>query len=137
MEPNYIQLPPMPSDMPVKFVEVVWVFAQMEESERERFLDSMMEERELGTGSEGKEKLLRMMEESGGEASPYVEEFYSQMRELIGTLIAQACEMATLVFQYYCIEERSIEEISETVHVPKDIIEIMAQYYKKNEKILS
>ena len=44
-----------------------------------------------------KEELLKMMEESRGGTSPYVEEFNSLMRELIGTLIAQACEMAALV----------------------------------------
>ena len=112
MEPNYIQLPPMPSDMPPELIEVVWGFARMEEPERKKFLAFMQEEMKAGTDKSEKEKLLRMMERSGGEASPYVEEFHSLMRELVGTLVTQACEMAALVLQYYCIDEKSIKEIS-------------------------
>lgn len=72
MEPNYIQLPPMPSDMPPELIEVVWGFARMEEPERKKFLAFMQEEMKAGTDKSEKEKLLRMMERSGGEASPYV-----------------------------------------------------------------
>lgn len=134
MEPNYIQLPPIPSDMPPELIEVVWGFARMEEPERKKFLAFMQEEMKAGTDKSEKEKLLRMMERSGGEASPYVEEFHSLMRELVGTLVAQACEMAALVLQYYCIDEKSIKEISEIFHVPENTIELMAQYYERKKK---
>lgn len=59
------------------------------------------------------------------------EEFYSLMQELIGTLIAQACEMAAFVYRKYCIEENSIKEISEAIHVSRDSVELMTQYYEK------
>lgn len=71
------------------------------------------------------------MEESGGEASTYVEAFNSLMQELIGTLVAQACEMSALVLQYYCVDGKSVKEIAETFHVPEDTVELMAQYYKR------
>lgn len=134
MESNYIQLPPMPSDMPTELIEVVWGFARMEKPERKKFLDFIREEMKFGADYEEKEKLLSMMEESGGEESPYVEEFSSLMRNLIGTLILQACEMAALVLKYYCIEQKSIKEISEIVHIPEDTIELMAQYYERKKE---
>ena len=134
MEPNYIQLPPLPSDMPTDLIEIIWGFARMEEPERKKFLDFMRENMKPGVDNGKREELLRMMEESGGEASPYVEEFNSLMRDLIGTLVAQACEMAALVLQYYCVDEKSIKEISEIVHVPENTIELMAQYYERKMK---
>ena len=56
------------------------------------------------------------------------------MQELIGTLIAQACEMSACIYQKYCIEKKSTKEISEAIHVPQDAVELMAQYYEKNMK---
>ena len=134
MKPNYIQLPRMPSDLPTELIEIVWGFARMEKLERKKFLDIIREEMKSGADNEEKEKLLKLMEEAGGEASPYVEEFSLLMRDLIGTLIAQACEMAALVLRYYCIDEKSTKEISEIVHVPENTIELMAQYYERKMK---
>ena len=134
MEPNYIQLPPLPSDMPIDLIEIIWGFVRMEEPERKKFLDFMRENMKHGANNGKREELLRMMEESGGEASPYVEEFNSLMRDLIGTLVAQACEMAALVLQYYCVDEKSIKEISEIFDVPENTIELMAQYYERKKK---
>lgn len=134
MEPNYIQLPPLPSDMPTDLIEIIWGFARMEEPERKKFLDFMRENMKPGVDNGKREELLRMMEKSRGEASPYVEEFHSLMRDLIGTLVAQACEMAALVLQYYCVDEKSIKEISEIFHVPENTIELMAQYYERKMK---
>ena len=134
MEPNYIQLPPMPSDMPSELIEIVWGFARMEEPERKKFLDFMRENMKPGVDNGKREELLRMMEKSRGEASPYVEEFHSLMRDLIGTLVAQACEMAALVLQYYCVDEKSIKEISEKFDLPEDTVELMTQYYERKMK---
>lgn len=134
MEPNYIQLPPLPSDMPTDFIVIIWGFARMEEPERKKFLDLMRENMKPDANNGKREELLRMIEKSGGEASPYVEEFNSLMRDLIGTLVAQACEMAALVLQYYCIDEKSIKEISEIFHVPENTIELMVQYYERKMK---
>lgn len=53
------------------------------------------------------------------------------MQELIGTLIAQACEMAALVLQRYYVDEKSIKEISEIFHVPENTIGLMTQYYER------
>ena len=134
METDYIQLPPMPSDTPTELVAVVWIYAKMEKPEKEQFLDFMRENIKPGTSDDEKEKLMKLMEKSKLKPSPYVEEFHSLMQELIGTLIAQACEMSAFIYQKYCIGEKSIKEISETIHVPEDSIELMAQYYERKMK---
>ena len=61
MEPKYIQLPPLPSDMPTELIEIVWGFARMEESERKKFLDYMRENVKPGVDEREKEELLKMM----------------------------------------------------------------------------
>ena len=134
METDCIQLPPMPSDTPTELLAVVWIYARMEKPEKEQFLDFMRENIKSGTSDGEKEKLMELIEKSKLKPSPYVEEFHSIMQELIGTLIAQACEMSALIYQKYCIEEKSINEISETIHVPQNAVELMAQYYEKNMK---
>lgn len=134
MRSDYIQLPPMPSDMPPELIKFVWEFARMEEPDQKKILDFIQKNIKPDGGDSGEEKLLKMMEDSGGEASPYVKEFHSLLRELIGTLVAQACELAALVLQYYCIDEKSIKEISETACVPENMIELMARYYERKMK---
>ena len=134
MEKDYIQLPPMPSDTPTELVAIVWIYVKMEEPEKVQILDFIRENVKPGTTEGEKEKLMELMEKSKLNPSPYVEEFYSLMQELIGTLIAQACEMSACIYQKYCIEEKSTKEISEAIHVPQDAVELMAQYYEKNMK---
>lgn len=134
MEPNYIQLPPMPSDMPIELLEIVWGFARMEGTEKEKFLEFMRNVLKINSEDGRSERLIRMIEESALEPSPYVEEFNLLIRELIGTLVAQACEMAALVLQYYCVDEKSIKEISEKFDVPENTIELMTQYYERKMK---
>ena len=131
MEPKYIQLPPMPSDMPIELLEIIWGFARMEETEKEKFLEFMRDVLKRNSEDGRSERLIRMMKESASESSPYVEEFNSLMRELLGTLVAQACEIAAVVLQYYCVDEKSIKEISEKFDLPEDTVELMTQYYNK------
>ena len=134
MEKDYIQLPPMPSDTPTELVAIVWIYVKMEEPEKVQILDFIRENVKPGTNEGEKEKLMELMEKSKLNPSPYVEEFYSLMQELIGTLIAQACEMSACIYQKYYIEKKSTKEISEAIHVPQDAVELMAQYYEKNMK---
>ena len=134
METDYIQLPPMPSDTPTELVAIVWIYAKMEEPEKVQILDFIRENVKPGTNEGEKEKLMELMEKSKLNPSPYVEEFHSLMQELIGTFIAQACEMSACIYQKYCIEKKSTKEISEAIHVPQYAVELMAQYYEKNMK---
>lgn len=134
MEPNYIQLPPMPSNMPIELLEIIWGFARMEGTEKEKFLEFIRNVLKMNSEDGRSERLIKMMEESALEPSTYVEEFNSLMRDLIGTLVAQACEMAALVLQYYCVDEKSIKEISKKFDVPENTIELMTQYYERKMK---
>ena len=34
MEQKYIQLPPLPSDMPLESIEMIWLYAQMSDEKR-------------------------------------------------------------------------------------------------------
>ena len=99
----------------------------MEKSDKEKVLTFMRENMASDIELSEKQKMIKLIEES--KPSPYVEEFHSLMQKLIGTLIAQSCEMSALVYQKYCIEKNSIKEISETFHVPENSVELMAQYY--------
>ena len=134
MKSNYIQLPPMPSDMPTELIKIIWGYAKMEGQERENFLDFMQKNAKIDAEDDAGEELIKMMEESELKAGSNVEEFHSLMQELIGILIVQACEMSALVYQCYCIDGKSIKEISETIHVPEESIELMAQYYERKMK---
>lgn len=49
--------------------------------------------------------LSKVLEDSDGKVNPDVKEFIDLMRKLVGTLIAQSCEMAALVYQNYYIEK--------------------------------
>lgn len=60
------------------------------------------------------------------ETNADVAEFTALMQQMIGTLIVQACETAAFVYQYYCIDGKTINEISETFNVSKDTIQLIA-----------
>lgn len=64
-------------------------------------------------------------------------EFTALMQQMIGTLIVQACETAAFVYQYYCIDGKTIEEISKTFNVSKDTIQLIAQYYERKNRRMS
>ena len=78
--------------------------------------------------------LSKVLEDSDEKVNPDVKEFIDLMRKLVGTLNAQSCEMAALVYQNYYIEKKSTEEISKEFHVDEESIRIVSQYYNKNMK---
>ena len=77
----------------------------------------------------------KVLRDSEAEENPDVKEFIDLMRKLIGILIAQSCEMAALVYQNYCMEKKSTEDISEEFNVDQESIQLMAQYYDKKIKL--
>lgn len=58
MEPNYIQLPPLPSDMPIELIEIVWAYARMEESEKENFLEFLRKNAKSDIGGWRERKII-------------------------------------------------------------------------------
>ena len=134
MKPKYIQLPPLPLDLPTEVIKMIWLYTWLSGEEQEMIRDSIRENLKKENKNLDETDLSKILQDSDEEVNPDVKEFTDLMRELVGILIAQSCEMAALVLQYYCIDEKSIKEISEIFHVPENTIELMAQYYERKMK---
>lgn len=130
MEPKYIQLPPLPLDLPTEVIEMIWLYTRLSGKEQEMIRDFIREN--LKNKNLDGTDLSKMLEDSDEKVNPDVKEFIDLMRKLVGTLIAQSCEMAVLVYQNYYIEKKSTEEISKEFHVDEESIRIVSQYYDKN-----
>ena len=128
MEPKYIQLPPLPLDLPTEVIEMIWLYTRLSGEEQEMIRDFIRENLKKGNRN------LDETDLSDEKVNPDVKEFIDLMRKLVGTLIAQSCEMAALVYQNYYIEKKSTEEISKEFHVDEESIRIVSQYYDKNMK---
>ena len=135
MEPKYIQLPPLPLDLPAEVIEMIWLYTRLSVEEQEmirKFIRENLKKRNRNVKETDFAKVLR---DSEAEENPDVKEFIVLMRMLVGTLIAQSCEMAALVYQNYCMEKKSTEDISEEFNVDQESIQLMAQYYDKKIKL--
>ena len=134
MEPKYIQLPPLPLDLPAEVIEMIWLYTRLPEEEQEMIRDFIRENLKKGNKNLDEIDLSKVLEDFDEKVNPDVKEFIVLMRMLVGTLIAQSCEMAALVYQNYYIEKKSTEEISKEFHVDEESIRIVSQYYDKNMK---
>ncbi len=134
MEPKYIQLPPLPLDLPAEVIEMIWLYTRLSGEEQEMIRDFIRENLKKGNKNLDEIDLSKVLEDFDEKVNPDVKEFIDLMRKLVGTLIAQSCEMAALVYQNYYIEKKSTEEISKEFHVDEESIRIVSQYYDKNMK---
>lgn len=134
MEPKYIQLPPLPLDLPTEVIEMIWLYTRLSGEEQEMIRDFIRENLKKENRNLDGTDLSKMLEDSDEKVNPDVKELIDLMRKLVGTLIAQSCEMAALVYQNYYIEKKSTEEISKEFHVDEESIRIVSQYYDKNMK---
>ena len=134
MEPKYIQLPPLPLDLPAEVIEMIWLYTRLSGEEQEMIRDFIRENLKKENRNLDGTAFSKVLEDSDEKVNPDVKEFIDLMRKLIGTLIAQSCEMAALVYQNYYIEKKSTEEISKEFHVDEESIRIVSQYYDKNMK---
>ncbi len=135
MEPKYIQLPPLPSDMPVEALETIWLYTQLSRQEQRAIRDFIRENLKEDNKDLDETELAKMMQEPETEVNPDVKEYSDLMRKLLGTLIAQSCEMAALVYQDYCIEKKSVEEISKEFNIDEEAVRLMVQYYNKRAEL--
>lgn len=134
MEPKYIQLPPLPLDLPAEVIEMIWLYTRLSGEEQEMIRDFIRENLKKENKNLDETDLSKVLEGSDEKVNPDVKEFIDLMRMLVGTLIAQSCEMAALIYQNYYIEKKSTEEISKEFHVDEESIRIVSQYYDKNMK---
>ena len=135
MKPEYIQLPPLPSDLPAEVIEMIWLYTRLSGEEQEMIREFIRENLKKGNRNVEETDFAKVMRDSEAEENPDVKEFIDLMRKLIGILIAQSCDMAALVYQNYCIEKKSTEDISEEFNVDQESIQLMVQYYDKKIKL--
>ena len=135
MKPEYIQLPPLPSDLPAEVIEMIWLYTRLSVEEQEMIREFIRENLKKRNRNVKETDFAKVLQDSEAEENPDVKEFIDLMRKLIGILIAQSCDMAVLVYQNYCIEKKSTEDISEEFNVDQESIQLMAQYYDKKIKL--
>ena len=135
MKPEYIQLPPLPSDLPAEVIEMIWLYTRLSGEEQEMIREFIWENLKKGNRNVEETDFAKVMRDSEAEENPDVKEFIDLMRKLIGILIAQSCDMTALVYQNYCMEKKSTEDISEEFNVDQESIQLMAQYYDKKIKL--
>lgn len=135
MKLKYIQLPPLPLDAPKELIEMIWVYARLPKDEQKTLLDFIQNEVENSNENSEKIEPSDVVKRGEVEASSDLEEYTNLMRKMIAGLIAQACENAALVYWNYCVEKKSIEEISEEYGVEAEFIELMARYYEERMEL--
>ena len=135
MKPEYIQLPPLPTDLPAEVIEMIWLYTRLSGEEQEMIREFIRENLKKGNRNVEETDFAKVLRDYEAEENPDVKEFIDLMRKLIGILIAQSCDMAALVYQNYCIEKKSTEDISEEFNVDQESIQLMAQYYDKKIKL--
>ena len=135
MESKYIQLPPLPLDMPAEYIEMIWLYTRLSRQEQEMIRDFIKENLKKDNRNLDETELSKVLQESEAEINPDVKEYTDLMKKLLGTLIAQSCEMAALVYQNYCIEKKSIKEIAKKFNVNEESVQLMVQYYDKKIKL--
>jgi hypothetical protein len=135
MKPEYIQLPPLPTDLPAEVIEMIWLYTRLSGEEQEMIREFIRENLKKGNRNVEETDFAKVLRDYEAEENPDVKEFIDLMRKLIGILIAQSCDMAVLVYQNYCIEKKSTEDISEEFNVDQESIQLMVQYYDKKIKL--
>lgn len=135
MKPEYIQLPPLPTDLPAEVIEMIWLYTRLSGEEQEMIREFIRENLKKGNRNVEETDFAKVLRDYEAEENPDVKEFIDLMRKLTGILIAQSCEMAALVYQNYCIEKKSTEDISEEFNVDQESIQLMVQYYDKKIKL--
>ena len=131
MESKYIQLLPLPLDMPAECIEMIWLYTRLSRQEQEMIRDFIRANLQKDNRNLDETELSKVLQESEAEINPDVKEYADLMKKLLGTLIAQSCEMAALVYQNHCIEKKSIKEISKKFNVTEESVQLMIQYYDK------
>lgn len=132
METGYIKLPPLPADTSAETLELIWQFTKLERNEQEtvrNYLRNMLEGSNTGQSAEKFSRLL--VDGETAETNPAVAEFAKLMRNVIGELAAEACELAAFVYQQYCMDGKTLSEIAEESKVDENILCLIAQYYDR------
>lgn len=129
MKTKYIQLPPLPEDLPTELIEIIWLYAKMPKDKRKMFME--FNENVYGLPENlGKTELSKLLNRTDKELDSDLSEYAELMKKFLGTLYSQACETAGFVYQHYCVEGKSLEEISREYQIDEEALRLIAQYYR-------
>lgn len=134
-EVRYIQLPPIPEDIELPALEAIWTIARMNKEQRKdalRQLEAMIGDEETNemdevTMQEVLEKYTDV--DDDGIFSQYVE----CMRNLISRLILESYDVAAYVYQKYCVEKQSVEELLENTRLSEQELNMFISYFDVRE----
>lgn len=130
MKTKYIQLPPLPEDLPTELIGIIWLYAKMPKDKRKMFLEFMNENVYGVPENLGKTELSKLLNRKDEELDPDLIEYAELMKKFLGTLYSQACETAGFVYQHYCVEGKSLKEISREYQIDEESLRLMEQYYE-------
>lgn len=130
MKTKYIQLPPLPEDLPTELIGIIWLYAKMPKDKRKMFLEFMNENVYGVPENLGKTELSKLLNRKDEELDPDLIEYAELMKKFLGTLYSQACETAGFVYQHYCVEGKSLKEISREYQIDEESLRLMVQYYE-------
>jgi len=134
METKYLHLPPLPMDLPIEQIEIIWLYAKMPEEKRKMLLEFIKENVEGRPEDFDKTEYAKLMNDTDKELDSDLQEYVDCTRRFLGTLISQACETAGFLYQHYCVEGKSVEEIAREYGMDEKDLQLIAQYYDKTGK---
>lgn len=129
MKEKYIQLPPLSVDLPSELVGIIWLYAKMPKDRRSTLLEFMNVNVFSDAEDISKTELSKILNETDKELEPDLLEYVELMKKFLGILLSQACEMAGFVYQHYCVEGKSLEEISRDYRIDEESLRLITQYY--------
>ncbi|MBS6723884.1 MAG: hypothetical protein KH268_13000 [Clostridiales bacterium] len=103
---EYIQLPPLRRDTDLEVLIALWEYMKMPDESQKVVLSTM---KELNDGGEGGG--LPPPEAYQSLPSETVEQFEKVMKNIIGNLIVEACDMACWVFKHKYVDGLTLEQM--------------------------
>lgn len=135
MKSKYVQFPPLPKDTPIEFIDLLWLYAKMPETQQKILLNFIKLNLKKDNETPNKTKFPIDMLDSDSAPHSEFTDFNNYMKQMIGALIVQACEMAAIIYLNYCIENKSVDQISIEFNIDKETILLMSNIYDKTNSI--
>lgn len=134
MKEKYIQLPPLSVDLSSELVGMIWLYAKMPKDRRSMLLEFMNVNVYGNAEDIRKTELSKILNDTDKDLEPDFLEYAELMKKFLGTLYSQACETAGFVYQHYCVEGKSLEEISREYQMDEESLRLVAQYYELTDE---
>lgn len=128
---KYIQLPPLPEDLDAFSVELIWLFAKLNEGEQNAVLLQLVAMLEGTEDEENSDNIIREILEECNEGidNPVMLQYVSTLRKLVENIVAEVCKMAAFTYQKYCVEKINVEDILQIDGVTEDLLNLFLVYF--------